>query len=305
MKKVLITGGNGLLGQSVTRLLLQETEHEILVTGSGEEPAVGKLLSAYRQVDVTNKKQLRDCMQNFRPAVIVHTAANTGVDACEEDRDMAQLVNVKSVEYLAESARIFDSHIIHISSDYVFDGEKAPLDESAMPNPINYYGRTKHASENIVRGAGVRHTIIRTMILYGFGYNVKPNFALWVLGNLTAGNKISVVIDQYGQPTFVDDLAYGIIKIIDRERTGLYHLSGAEVVSRYDFAVAVAETFRLPKNLIQPITSDELLQLAPRPRYSEFVTQKARVELGIRMSNVHEGLSVLRKQIEDSRYSFA
>ncbi len=304
MKRVLITGGNGLLGQTVTRLLLQETNHEIFVTGNEEHPVVGKQITAYRQVDVTDKQQLRDCVQKFKPAVIVHTAANTDVDTCEEDRDTAQLVNVRAVEYLAESARIFGAHIIHISSDYVFDGEKAPLDESAPPHPINYYGRTKLASENVLRGAGIQHTIIRTMIFYGFGYNVKPNFALWVLGNLSAGNKISVVIDQYGQPTFVDDLAYGIIKIIDRGRTGLYHMSGADVVSRYDFAVAVAETFRLPKNLIQPITSDELSQLAPRPRYSEFVTQKARMELGIRMSNIHEGLSVLRKQIEDSKFGF-
>ncbi len=224
------------------------------------------------------------------------------MDDCEDDREKAQLYNVKSVEYLAEAARITDARIVHLSTDYVFDGEKAPLNESAPPSPLNYYGRTKLASENVLRGAGIRHAIVRTMILYGCGIDVKPNFALWVLYNLSSGKKINVVVDQYGQPTFVDDLGYGLIKIIELERTGLYHIRGSEVTSRYDFAVAVAETFKLKKDLIQPISSEEFHQVAPRPRYSEFMIQKAQMELGIRMSNVREGLSVLRKQLEYRKY---
>ncbi len=303
MKKILITGGNGLLGQTVTRLLSQETNHDVLVTGREQHSVFDKLPVRYSRLDVTDKKQLRDCIQEYRPATIVHTAANTNVDGCEGDREKAQLLNVKAVEYLAESARINGAHIIHISSDYVFDGERAPLDESASPKPVNYYGRTKLASENVLRGAGIRFTIIRSMILYGYGIDVKSNFALWVLNNLSKNKKINVVVDQYGQPTFVDDLGYGIIKIIDLDRTGLYHMTGSEVTSRYDFAVAVAETFKLNKSLIQPISSDEFRQAAPRPRYSEFVTQKARMELGIRLSNVREGLSILKKQMEQRTHN--
>lgn len=298
MKRILITGGNGLLGQSVSHLLVQETDHDVLVTGREQHSVIGKPRMQYLRLDVTDKKQLRDCINTFQPHTIVHTAANTNVDECEDDRDRAQLLNVKAVEYLAETARITGAHIIHLSTDYVFDGEKAPLDESAAPKPVNYYGKTKLASENVLRGAGIRYTIVRTMILYGCGIDVKPNFALWVLHNLSAGNTINVVVDQYGQPTFVDDIGYGIIKIIELDRTGLYHISGSEVTSRYDFAVAVAETFKQKKDLIQPISSDELNQAAPRPRYSEFVTQKARMELGLRLSNVREGLSVLRNQLQ-------
>ncbi len=304
MKRILITGGNGLLGQTVSRLLLQETNHEILVTGKEQYSVMDRLPAHYLQLDVTDKKHMRDCIQEFKPGTIIHTASNTNVDECEHDRDKAQLQNVNAVEYLAESARITGAHIIHLSTDYVFDGEKAPLDESAPPHPVNYYGKTKLASENVLRGAGIRYTIVRTMILYGYGVDVKPNFALWVLDNLSANKKINVVVDQYGQPTFVDDLGYGIIKIIELGRTGLYHISGSEVTSRYDFAVAVAETFKLNMNLIQPISSDEFHHAAPRPRYSEFVTQKARMELGIRLSNVREGLSILRKQLEHRIYNY-
>ncbi len=304
MKRILITGGNGLLGQTVTRLLSQETDHEVLVTGREQRSVIGKIPVQYVRLDVTDKKQLRDCIQDFQPDTIINTAANTDVDACEEDREKAQLLNVKPVEYLAEAARITGAHVIHISTDYVFDGERAPLDESAAPKPVNYYGRTKLASENVLRGAGVRHTIIRTMILYGYGVEIKPNFALWVLNNLSANKTINVVVDQYGQPTFVDDLGYGIIKIIDLERLGLYHITGSEVTSRYDFAVTVAEIFKLNKSLIQPISSEEFRQAAPRPRYSEFVTQKARMELGIRLSNVREGLSMLKKQMEHRTHNF-
>lgn len=304
MKRILITGGNGLLGQTMARLLIQETKHDVLVTGLERYSVVEKPRMQYLQLDVTEKKQLRDCINEFKPHTIVHTAASTNVDECEEDRDKAQLLNVKPVEYLAESARITGAHIIHLSTDYVFDGEKAPLDESAPPHPVNYYGKTKLASENVLRGAGIRHTIIRTMILYGCGIDVKPNFALWILNNLSEEKRINIVVDQYGQPTFADDVGYGIIKIIELDRTGLYHISGAEVTSRYDFAVAVAETFKLRKDLIQPISSEELKLAAPRPRYSEFITQKARMELGIRLSNVREGLGVLRKQLRNHVHEY-
>jgi dTDP-4-dehydrorhamnose reductase len=298
MKRILITGGNGLLGQSVARLLLRETKFDVLVSGVEERAAVPDSGYPYARMDVTDRKSLRDLVQSYKPDSIVHTAANTNVDECEEDRGKAQLMNVTSVEYLAEIARINDIHIIHLSSDYVFDGERAPLDETATPSPVNYYGRTKLASENVLRGAGVRHTIVRSMILYGHGIDVKPNFALWVINNLSAQRTIRIVVDQYGQPTFVENLAHGIVKIAELGRTGMYHISGQEVVSRYDFAVAVADVFRLDRSLIQPISSDELKQAAPRPRYSEFITQKARMELGIRMLNVREGLSVLRRQLE-------
>ncbi len=302
MKLILITGGNGLLGQALTRLLVRETKNSILITGLEDRSVFNNPGIRYRQLDITDRKQVWENIQEYKPDVIVNTAAYTRVDDCEDQREKAQLYNVKSVEYLAEAARITDASIVHMSTDYVFDGEKAPLDESAPPNPLNYYGRTKLASENVLRGAGIRHTIVRTMILYGSGIDVKPNFALWVLQNLSSGNKINVVVDQYGQPTFVDDLGYGLIKIIELERTGLYHISGSEVTSRYDFAVAVADTFKLNKNLIQPISSDEFHQAAPRPRYAEFMTQKAQMELSIRMSSVREGLSVLRKQLESRNY---
>lgn len=298
MKRIVITGGNGLLGQSVARLLVRETKYELLAIGREDKPNMCEPAVRYIQVDVANKKEFRYCLNSFKPDIVVHTAANTDVDECEIDREAAHLHNVRPVESLAEFARITGAHIIHISTDYVFDGEKAPLDESALPSPVNYYGKTKLASENVLRGAGIRYAIVRTMLLYGWGVDVKPNFALWVIENLQTKRKINVVIDQYGQPTFVDDLAYGIIKIIERGRTGLYHISGPEVTSRYDFAVAVAEVFKLDKRYIQPISSDELVQNARRPRYSEFVIQKAQMELGIRMLNVREGLSVLRRQME-------
>jgi dTDP-4-dehydrorhamnose reductase len=298
MTRILITGGNGLLGQTLTRLLRQETGHEVLVTGIEDRLFSGTAGVRYDRVDVTNRKQLRDYAVASKPDVVVHTAAQTNVDACEDDREQAHLFNVAAVEHIAEAARILNAHVIHMSTDYVFDGEKAPLDESSPPHPVNYYGKTKLASENVLRGAGIRYTIIRTMILYGTGVDVKRNFALWVLHNLREKKKINVVVDQYGQPTLVDDVAYGIIKIIDRNRTGLYHISGSEVTSRYDFACAVAETFKLDMSFIQPVSSEELRLAAPRPRHSEFITQKARMELDIRLSSVREGLSVMRKQME-------
>jgi dTDP-4-dehydrorhamnose reductase len=201
------------------------------------------------------------------------------------------------VENLVNSAKLVGAKVIHVSTDYVFDGKCGPYDEQARPNPLSYYGRTKLASENILLTSGIPYITMRTMVLYGVGYGVNLNFALWLIRELTEGRPVRVVDDQIANPTLADDLAFAIIKAIELERTGLYHIAGSDLVSRYDFALSLADVFDLNKKLITPIKTSSLKQPAPRPLKSGFITLKAQTDLDIKMSDVRHGLTVLKNQL--------
>ncbi len=297
MKRILITGSNGLLGQKTIELL-SRTNYRLLITSVEEQSVFDREIIPYRQLDLTRRQEIRKLVDEFEPNLIVHTAAVTDVDLCEKERGLAWQVNVGSVENLIYAAKLVGGQIVHLSTDYVFDGSHGPYTEIDRPNPISYYGRTKLASENLLLTSGIPATIIRTMVLYGFGFNVKKNFALWLYKNLSEKKQINVVDDQFGNPTLADDLAYAILKIIELEKIGTYHIAGAEIVSRYDFALTLAQIFNFNKKLIAPVKSTNFKQLAPRPLKSGLITLKAETELGIKMSNVSHGLTIFKNQLE-------
>jgi dTDP-4-dehydrorhamnose reductase len=300
MKRILITGSNGLLGQKVVELLSRSTGYNLLLTSRQEQSVFEDETLPYRRLDTTDKQEVRKVIDEIEPDVVVHTAAMTNVDQCELEREAAWRMNVGSVENLANSVKLVGARLIHLSTDYVFDGKSGPYDERARPNPLSYYGRTKLAGENVLRTSGVPNTIIRTMVLYGIGYGVKLNFGLWLLKNLTDGKPVKVVDDQIGNPTLVDDLAYAIVKIIELERNGIYNIAGADLTSRYDFAIAFAKTFNFNARLITPVKTSSLKQPAPRPLKSGFITLKAETDLDIKMSGVQHGLTVFKNQLEGS-----
>jgi dTDP-4-dehydrorhamnose reductase len=205
------------------------------------------------------------------------------------------------VEHIVQAAKLTGSKLIHVSTDYVFDGKTGPYSEVDRPNPMSYYGRTKLASENVITTSGIPHAIVRTMVLYGIGYGVKLNFALWLVRELSQENPVRVVDDQICNPTLADDLAYAILKIIELNRTGLYHVSGSDLMSRYEFAMMLARAFRYNRRLITPVKTVMLKQPAARPLRSGFVTLKAQVDLGIKPSGVEQGIMIFKNQV--STYS--
>jgi dTDP-4-dehydrorhamnose reductase len=296
MKRILVTGSNGLLGQKIVEIF-SRSNYPLLLTSVEEKSVFDEETLPYRRLDTTNRQDVRTVVEEIEPDVIIHTAAITDVDACETERAFAWKVNVVSVENLVYVAKFVGAHIIHLSTDYVFDGKNGPYSERDRPNPLNYYGRTKLASENVLTTSGISHTIVRTMVLYGVGFDVKLNFALWLLKNLSERKPIRVVTDQIGNPTLVDDLAYAIIKIVERERTGLYHIAGADIVSRHAFAVALANAFGFDPKLITPVKSSVFKQPAPRPLKSGLITLKAQTDLDVKMSGIELGLKVLKNQI--------
>ena len=297
MKRVLICGSNGLLGQRLALLLGHETEYEVLNTSHHRLFMLDRHLFDYTQLDITSKGDVKSLVTSFRPDIIVNAAAMTNVDACETQRELAWKVNVVGVENLVEVARRIDSFLIHISTDYVFDGKSGPYKENDRVNPVNYYGKTKLAGENVILAGGISSAILRTVVVYGTGINVKNNFALWVINSLTGGKSIRCADDQIGNPTHVNDLAASVVKVIERQCSGLYHIGGAVAVSRNDFAMKVAEIFGLSASLIQKVKSSELHQTAVRPAVTSLVTMKAEKELDYRPLTVVQGLELLKREL--------
>jgi dTDP-4-dehydrorhamnose reductase len=295
--RLLIVGSNGLLGQKVVELFVRGSSADI--TAVSIEPAPVRTMHsvAYRQLDITLKKDVRALVASVEPTVIINCAAMTNVDTCETEREACWKINVSGVEHLADAAQKSGASLVHISTDYVFDGKRGPYSEDDRPEPLSYYGKSKLASENVLRASDVTYLILRTMVLYGYAEGVKANFALWLLDSLQKKTPVRVVDDQLGNPTLVDDLAYAIMRAIELQKWGLYHVAGRDILSRYDFAVRLAGVFGLDAGLITPIKTGDLRQPAPRPLQSGLVTLKAETEIGYRPSTVEEGLLIVRSQL--------
>jgi dTDP-4-dehydrorhamnose reductase len=300
---ILITGAHGFLGQHVLRTFLDETNVDLIVTARDEklefeDVAQEPRIIAYQKLDVSDRLAVKETIGSYKPDVIVHCAALVDVDKCEIERELAWRTNVRSVEYLIEAARKTDARIVHVSSDYVFDGLKTPYSETASPNPLNYYGRTKLASENALRSSGVNHCIIRGALFYGIEIHEKPSFAMNVVKSLRKNNNFIAFDDLYASPTLVDDVAFGIIRAVEYRKSGIYHIAGPEMISRFEFANRIALTFHLnPSMVLADHYSTE--GRAERPRQSSFVTLKAQTELGLRITGIDEGLQVMLRGVHD------
>ncbi|HEY6438235.1 MAG TPA: dTDP-4-dehydrorhamnose reductase [Ignavibacteriaceae bacterium] len=294
--RILITGSNGMLGQRAVQFYSSKENVELLATSVEEKSVVDSV--EYICADIKNRDEIKKVIHDYYPDFIIHTAAFTNVDLSEKLREDAWKINVKGVEYIAEAARAIDTHIIHISTDYIFDGKDGPYSENAKPNPVGYYGRTKLASENALKISGTFFTILRTNVLYGIAPNSRPDFVRWVKNSLDNKESIRIVKDQFNNPTFIDDLVQGINKIIEFGKIGTYNIGGKEFLSRYDFTLQIADYFNLDKNLISPITTEELNQSARRPLKSGLIILKAETELGYKPHTIIESLAAMKKELD-------
>jgi dTDP-4-dehydrorhamnose reductase len=296
MNSIVITGCHGLLGQKLVEVLSARTNRL-----HGFDLHKNNLFSGMQnyychQVNITERANLIKLIVRISPQVIINTAAMTQVDACEVKKEECWNINVYAVENLIRAARRVGAKIIHLSSDYVFNGTAGPYNELDKPRPISYYGKSKHASENVLLGADIESAIVRTMVLFGHGRNLKPSFVSWLVTKLREGTILKIVTDQIGNVTLIDDLANGIKHIIQMDKSGIYHIAGREIISRFDFAVRVAESYSLNKSLIHPILTRMLRQAAPRPLQSGLEVDKAQKDLKLLLCNVDEALRKYRIQ---------
>jgi dTDP-4-dehydrorhamnose reductase len=293
---ILVTGANGLLGQAVMHIFTRESDAELIQTSVEDKPAVN-LGSEYVKLDITNKEEVKSAVRKFNPKIILNCAAFTDVDKSETERELCWKLNVDAVKNLIIASRINNAKVVHFSTDYIFDGKHGPYNELAIPNPLSFYGRSKLASENALTTSGVDYAIIRTMVLYGLGANVKPNFALWMIDKLKAKESINIVDDMIGNSTISDDLAFGSLKLIEKNCSGIYNIAGRDIESRYDFTMKLCEVFGYDKNLVRKIKTKDLNQPAPRPLNSGLITLKAESELGFKPMDTIEALRYLKYQL--------
>lgn len=285
--KILITGSSGLLG---SKLVDVAKGHEILPTYSTKP-----LFPDSLKMDITSRNEVLRIIGEFKPDVVIHTAAETDVDGCEVNKDRAREVNVEGTENIAEACAEVGASPVYVSTDYVFDGERGLYDEDDSPNPINYYGLTKLEGEKRVARIG-NHLIVRTSVLYGW-HRWKKNFATWVLESLKQKKRITVVDDHYNSPTLADNLAELLLEAVENGLTGLYHIAGRERISRSKFALEIAKTFGLDSELVKPIKMAELKAwVARRPRDSSLRVDKIQRALKTKPLSISEGLRSMKER---------
>ena len=288
---VLITGSNGLLGQ---KLVCDFRPHfKVIACDLSPETYLSFPNLSYESLDITNRRQLEFQITFYHPQVIINAAAYTDVDGCEIHKDKAWATNVGGIKNLVNFCMKQKVKLIHLSTDYVFNGEEGPYSEDDLPDPVNFYGETKLQSEKIIKDGGIDFLIIRTNVLYGFGKNVKPNFLLWLLDKLSQNEKIKIVTDQFNNPTLADNLSSCILEMTKKNISGIYHIAGSEYLSRYDFAIKVANKFNFDKNNILPTKTELLQQEAKRPHRGGLKIDKAKSILETKLLNVNQALDYL------------
>ena len=301
LKKVLITGSNGLLGQKIVYKLKQRKDIDLYATALGDNRLIDKSGYSYRSLDITDQNNVNNVVGDISPDVIINTAAMTNVDACELNKDECWKINVDAVQYLVSASLSNNAHFIHLSTDFVFDGNSGPYSETDSPNPLHYYAESKLASEKIVSENCSNYAILRTIIIYGITDNMsRSNLVLWSKGEIEKGNTINVVNDQFRSPTLAEDLADGCISVADKNAQGIYHLSGPETNTILELVYKVADYYNLDKSKIIPVTSESLNQPAKRPLKTGFIIDKAKKELNFNPRNFDEGIRFLDKQVNKS-----
>lgn len=296
--KILVTGSNGLLGQKLVHKLSQDSEVELIATARGENRLKKASGYIYHSLDITNETEVASTIAEIKPDVVINTAAMTNVDACEADKEGCDKLNVDAVQYIVDACEKHNVHLVHLSTDFIFDGEDGPYAEDAEPNPLSYYGESKLKAEKIVEESSVKAAILRTVLVYGIAEDMsRSNIVLWAKGALEKGKEITVVDDQFRSPTLAEDLADGCILAAKQKATGVYNISGKDQMSVIELVRAVADHWKLDKSIILPISSTTLNQAAKRPPVTGFILDKAINELGYKPHSFGEGLAVVEEQM--------
>jgi len=299
-KKILITGSNGLLGQKLVAQLATSDTFELIATSRGAN-RISKISGfTYEPMDITSKSDVLRVFDLYKPDVLINTAAMTNVDACENDKEGCWELNVTAVEYLITASEKHSTDFIHLSTDFIFDGEAGPYKETDEPNPLSFYGESKLASEKALQNSNCKWTIARTIIVYGIVEDMsRSNIVLWAKGALEKKQKLTIVNDQFRSPTLAEDLAKGCILIAEKEAQGIYNLSGKDTMSIVELVRRVASYYNLDESYIEEISSASLNQAAKRPPKTGFILDKAINDLGYSPVSFEEGIKFVETQLNE------
>lgn len=288
---VMVTGANGFLGHSLCAQLLDKGI-PVIATGTGDcrLPYAGHPLLQYASFDIQDATMAHSLVSRHRPGLIIHAAALCKPDECELQPEKAHRINVEGTRYLLEAAGKQGCRFLYVSTDFIFRGDKGMYTEEDTPDPVNYYGQTKWEAEQLVQQYTGPFAIARTVLVYGKPPAGKSNILTIVKEKLEKGEGYKVVSDQVRTPTYAEDLARGMALMIEKKATGIYHLSGEEVMTPYDMACRVADYFGYDQSLLTNVTAATFSQPARRPLKTGFLITKAKRELGYAPVSFAEGL---------------
>jgi dTDP-4-dehydrorhamnose reductase len=301
LEKLLVIGDTGLVGSKVA-LVAQSAGFEAYGTHNARDSP----LPHSARLDITDRDATMRLVETLRPAAIINTAALHNVDYCETHREEAEKVNVEGTRNLAQAAAKNNCRLVHLSTDYVFDGSSGHYTEEDDPHPLHYYAQTKLESEKVA-SESPSYAIARPSVIFGWNpleatgvpssSGKTINFAMFVLNKLKNNQTVKAVRDQYSSPTFADNLADALLKLASLHNNGIFHTAGRSCISRYEFAMKLAELFGYSSNLVQPVFTSDFKQLAQRPKNSCLRVEKAEQVLGMRFLTAEEGISEMRKQL--------
>jgi dTDP-4-dehydrorhamnose reductase len=301
---MLILGISGLTGYKIARLA--NSVYDVYGTYNTRYTTIPNC--SIIKLDITSEGETHRIFSEIKPDIVINTIALHNVDYCEENNEQATKVNTDAVRILYKNSEKIGSKLIHISTDYVFDGKKTtPYTESDEAVPISFYGQSKLQGERILSDS--RHAVVRPSVVYGWtplelaattSSSGKPmNFAMWLLMKLHKNESLKIVADQFATATLADSLAESCLKIAASDKSGLYHISGLSCESRYEFAVKLAEKFDYNSGLISKTDTFSFVQKAKRPKYSCLNCQKITTELGLQLLTTNEALDIMKTQVEN------
>lgn len=294
--RLVLTGGSGLLAINWAYLV---RDHEYVCVFTHKHNVVMRKVAS-RHVDLLDVNAITQSLAEYNTELVVHTAGMTNVDECEKNPDAAYTANVTLAKNVALAARKLDLKLVHISTDHLFDGSKALVAEDEPPSPMNIYGKTKLQAENEVLDIQPDALIIRTSF-YGWGHQYRMSISDWIINTLKKGESISAFCDVFFTPLLIDLLVSAVHELIIRRVSGIIHLGGDQRISKYDFALSVADIFNLDKQLIKRASIKTAELFAPRPHDMSLSNQKAVRLLGRHMGNVEVGLRNLYEQLQQGR----
>ena len=287
--KILITGAFGQLGHALQSVLSKKSNYELICTG--------KMLKKGQEgipLDIRNQVALKELINTTAPDILINLAAMTNVDACELNPKLAGEINVAGLEHICDS---YKGKIIHLSTDYVFDGTSGPYKEDDPLNPISVYGKTKLASEHILLEKDIKNLVIRGNVLYDYSQHTSASFLNWVVSSLKDNQEIKVVEDQFNNPTWTRSMSDIIELSIKNDLEGIIHWGDSVHISRFEFAKLIAKKFSLNESLIKPVLTSELNQPARRPLQSGLSTEKLVNMLDIIPPSIDDCLDEIIKTI--------
>lgn len=284
---ILATGMSGLVGTRIMEILSDQFEFDDLSLTTG--------------IDITNHSLIEEEMGKNNSKIVIHMAAKTDVDGCEDEKILGEestcwVVNVVGTENIVSSALKTGKKIIYISTDFVFDGTKDEYTEDDIPNPVNWYGDTKYEGESIIQKSGIDYLIIRIAYPYRSYFKEKKDFVRRIIDKLNNKEKIAGLTDHILTPTFIDDIAFGLGFLIKHNYSGIFHLVGSQSIKVYDAIETIADIFGYKADIYPTTRKEYFKDKAFRPFKLALNNDKI-TKLGVRMRSFDEGLKEMKTQI--------